>query len=169
VNVSARLIEKRALISKLALEGVARDVQICQSAVMNLACPKQAISAAKQLAAPRTGPFDVNITKRGYQAQMSCPRKRNKSGLRAKTDFLFAHERKAVRDEVLERDLPICVWCFEAIVRRPSMEHIEPRMNGGSYSVENFALSHRKCNFRRGNMSVLQYMAHRACQSTDLT
>lgn len=96
---------------------------------------------------------------------MNCPKKRRKDGLKAKTDFLFAGERKAIREEVLLRDLPICVWCFEIILRRPSMEHVEPRSKGGAYSVENFALAHRKCNFRRGNMSILQYMFHRARES----
>lgn len=93
---------------------------------------------------------------------MSCPRKRRKDSLKAKTDFLFASERKTIREEVLARDPPICVWCFKAIVRRPSMEHIEPRVIGGPYLAENFALAHRQCNYRRGDMSILRYMLQRA-------
>ena len=145
---------------------MARDILICPICNDELRLPEEwSFSSQATSSTENRGFCCFYIAKRGYEAQMSCPRKRNKRGLRAKTDFLLAHERKAIREEVLQRDPLICVWCFEAILRRPSMEHIDPRMSGGPYSPENFALSHRKCNFRRGSMSVLQYMAQRANQS----
>jgi 5-methylcytosine-specific restriction endonuclease McrA len=48
------------------------------------------------------------------------------------------------------------------------MEHIIPRSDGGAYTAENFVLAHRGCNFRRGSMSVLQYMVRRASMPVSL-
>ena len=92
---------------------------------------------------------------------------KNRTGLKPTSDFLFWHERDAIRREVFARDAPLCIWCHAALGDHRSdnyytMDHVIPRSAGGEYSRDNLVMSCKACNTERGNMSVLQFMAHRA-------
>lgn len=91
----------------------------------------------------------------------------NSTGLKPTTDFLFWSERNDIRKQVFERDPPLCVWCDEVVGDHRSdnyftVDHIILRRDGGPYSADNLVLSCKRCNTERGDMSVLQFMAHRA-------
>ncbi len=69
--------------------------------------------------------------------------------------------------QVYDRDLPLCVWCQAPLSsakpgKRPSLDHVVTRRDGGLFKAENLVLACRLCNFKRGDMSVLQYMTYRA-------
>lgn len=91
----------------------------------------------------------------------------NSTGLKATTDFLFWSERDDIRKAVIARDPQICVWCHEKVgghrfERYVTMDHIVLRRDGGPYAPDNLVPSCKGCNTERGDMSVLQFMAHRA-------
>lgn len=89
--------------------------------------------------------------------------KNNTTGLKPTTDFLYWHERDAIRQAVFERDPPFCVWCHVPVGDHRhdnpfTVDHITPRSEGGRYIPENLVLSCGPCNSRRRNLSVLQFI-----------
>jgi 5-methylcytosine-specific restriction endonuclease McrA len=62
------------------------------------------------------------------------------------------------RQAIYDRDGWICQLCFESVDRALSpndkyaatLDHIEPRLFGGTDEAENLRLAHRYCNSKRG-------------------
>lgn len=49
-----------------------------------------------------------------------------------------------------------CILCkhIETNPKALSVEHIKPRSHGGTDALENLALSHKSCNYARGNKPI---------------
>ena len=68
--------------------------------------------------------------------------------------------RAARRQAALERDGARCVWCGSAFdrLRRPTTEHLVPRLKGGPSWAENEAAACCRCNRERGHRSPSDWL-----------
>ncbi len=67
-----------------------------------------------------------------------------------------ALNRRPRLERILERDGPTCTWCgqrFEGL-RRPTTEHLVPRVKGGPSWLENEVAACRRCNRERGHAAL---------------
>jgi len=96
-------------------------------------------------------------------ASKPCPR--NPSELKAHQDFLGWHDRNEIREQVFERDLPLCVWCHCKLTHDHreenffTVDHVVTRSAGGTYVAENLVLACKLCNNKRQNKTILQFLA----------
>ena len=58
-----------------------------------------------------------------------------------------------------------CVWCAEPLdrLRRPTREHLVPRVKGGPSWAENELAACRRCNRERGNLPPAEWL--RRCRA----
>ena len=72
-----------------------------------------------------------------------------------------AHKRRALErgakigpikpDAIYTRDNGICQICKRRVAKREaSLDHIVPLSKGGSHTMANLQLAHRRCNYKRG-------------------
>lgn len=63
-------------------------------------------------------------------------------------------------ERILTRDGPSCVWCSAPFddLRRPTTEHVLPRVKGGPSWLENEVAACRRCNRERGHASPVQWL-----------
>ena len=62
---------------------------------------------------------------------------------------------------VLDRDGHECVWCRSALdpsLRRPTLEHVVPKLKGGPAWIENELAACRRCNRERGHRSPVDWL-----------
>ena len=75
---------------------------------------------------------------------------------------LSRHERLAA---AVAADGGRCVWCAEPFdrLRRPTREHLVPRVKGGPSWAENELAACRRCNRERGNLPPAEWL--RRCRA----
>lgn len=60
------------------------------------------------------------------------------------------------RLKIIERDGDKCWLCGEPFSnkpgRKPSLDHVIPKSQGGTAKLDNMKLAHSRCNYKRGNM-----------------
>jgi len=56
--------------------------------------------------------------------------------------------RRRARRRLLREQAGLCVWCRQPFTTSepPTLEHLKPRRHGGTNSLSNLALAHRRCN-----------------------
>jgi len=62
---------------------------------------------------------------------------------------------------LLDRDGHECVWCrspLDASLRRPTLEHVVPKLKGGPAWIENELAACRRCNRERGHRSPVDWL-----------
>lgn len=59
---------------------------------------------------------------------------------------------------LIERDGPLCVWCGKMAVGGASKDHVIPRGLGGPNHPDNYFLACRKCNNKRGMLTVEKFV-----------
>lgn len=68
----------------------------------------------------------------------------------------FIHHK--TRDLVIAESGGKCVYCFKSFGADPTIDHLVPRVFGGSADRENMAASCRACNARKGQCTVDEYI-----------
>ena len=71
------------------------------------------------------------------------------------------HSSRARLTRLLERDGHECVWCrapLDASLRRPTLEHVVPKLKGGPAWIENELVACRRCNRERGHRSPVEWL-----------
>ena len=68
-----------------------------------------------------------------------------------KPDHLGSIEWKRTRLVVLRRDQNICAYCGDVATQ---VDHVVPRVDGGSDALDNLVASCRRCNLLKGRRSV---------------
>lgn len=64
---------------------------------------------------------------------------------------------KEVRRQVYNVYMSICARCNSYVTwEDASVDHITPHSAGGSDSIENYALMHKRCNSAKGNRTLLE-------------
>jgi 5-methylcytosine-specific restriction endonuclease McrA len=76
-----------------------------------------------------------------------------------------APSRAERRAAAVDRDGGCCVWCGGAFdrLRRPTTEHLVPRVKGGPSWAENELAACRRCNRERGNVAPAEWL--RRCRA----
>lgn len=67
--------------------------------------------------------------------------------------------RQAIKIKLLVRDGLACWWCNKPfrLDDMPTIEHVEPVSNGGTWALSNLRLTHEECNKFRSNHYPLTY------------
>ena len=69
--------------------------------------------------------------------------------------------RRERMEVILERDGPYCIWCsapLDALLNKPTSEHVVPRIKGGPSWIENEVAACRRCNNERGHQSPVGWL-----------
>ena len=69
-----------------------------------------------------------------------------------------AYVHHKTRDFVIAESGGRCIYCVRSFGSDPVVDHLIPRVNGGSSEGENMAAACRACNSRKGQMSVEEYI-----------
>ncbi len=72
---------------------------------------------------------------------------------------LGSKDKKKRYDALLDRDGDACFWCFEKFSdRNPyTLDHLTPRVRGGSNQLDNLVLACFWCNGRRSDMPAGEF------------
>lgn len=70
---------------------------------------------------------------------------------------------KQLRDDVIARDKRTCRYCGKSKLYKTQLniDHVHPESKGGAFNADNLVVACKQCNFRKGNKSVADYVAHR--------
>ncbi|WP_020469614.1 HNH endonuclease [Zavarzinella formosa] len=69
-------------------------------------------------------------------------------------------QQESKRQRVLERDKFVCYLCGQPIQPDDaSIDHVIPKSKGGNHSMGNLRAAHKECNFRKGDMTLEEYLA----------
>lgn len=72
---------------------------------------------------------------------------------------VYGNLRKKTVTALIKRDGTVCYLCDEHILRREmTIDHVIPLCKGGSNEMDNFRLTHSKCNSDKGNMTLEEYV-----------
>lgn len=70
---------------------------------------------------------------------------------------------KKLRQAVIERDGLLCSYCSEFIpVGKIAIDHVLPVTKGGEDHEDNFVVSCKSCNSKKGSKTLLQWFMERA-------
>lgn len=71
---------------------------------------------------------------------------------------IYGSKRKKAVTALIKRDGTICYLCDERMVRpQMTIDHVIPLCKGGTNTMDNFKLTHSKCNLDKGNMLLEDY------------
>ena len=76
------------------------------------------------------------------------------SGVKYQQGTLWGYE---IREYLLEKWGRKCAYCGK-VNRRLEIDHIKPKSRGGSNAVSNLLISCRKCNEKKGNLSIKEFL-----------
>ena len=63
---------------------------------------------------------------------------------------------EALRQQVLERDDYVCVYCNGANGEATTVDHVVPKAQGGTDELSNLVAACLKCNARKGAQSLVR-------------